>query len=268
MRTLLLVYVMVSSSFVLGQQTTSSAAQTAALRDVLTRVVAAAGGQEAMESIQDLTEAGEITFHWANPIVGPVVIRSVGRNRFRMDADLPIGPRVWVVKNGLGKRKEGSVEFPLAHENAINLENLTFPVAFLSAALAERDTKVSLVGIEDHDGRSVYRVRLDGVLGLVEKREQGALTTKEFLIDALTFDILSVADYPCIVRTPRPQNRSTAPPREVTYGDFRMVSGIRLPFLISTALQSERTLTIRLHEVNFNTNVADADFDVTIERHP
>src|SRR5215469_9832052 len=125
MRVLLLVCLMISPSLLLGQQTIASGEQSALLRDVLTRVVTAAGGHEALESIQDLTESGQISFHWANEVVGPVNIKSIGGNRFRMDAELPIGPRVWIVKNGFGKREEGGAEFPLPHENAINLENLT-----------------------------------------------------------------------------------------------------------------------------------------------
>ena len=86
-RTLALIYVLASFPLGFAQQSASSDHQAVLLRDVLTRVVATAGGQDALASVQDLTESGEITFHWAKDVDGPVVIKSIGSNRFRMDAD-------------------------------------------------------------------------------------------------------------------------------------------------------------------------------------
>jgi hypothetical protein len=257
---------MLSISILVGQPSARAQEQTKLLRDIVSRVVSAAGGQEALASVGDLTESGQITFHWAQDVVGPVVIRSVGRNRFRMEADLPQGKQTWIVKNGVGKRKEGSLEFPLSHENAINLENLTFPISHLAAALSDDHTTLTLIAIEKLENKSVYRLRLDGMLDLVESKEQGALTSKEVIVDALTFDILRIEDYPCIVREPHSQKPSAIPPRRIEYGDFRLVNGVRVPFFISTTLNGERTLTIQIDEANFNTNVPETDFDASIDR--
>src|SRR5260370_17444860 len=61
------------------------------LLDVLARVVNAAGGAQALAAVHDLTESGEITFHWGEGVKGPVAIRTLSGNRFRMEADPPQG---------------------------------------------------------------------------------------------------------------------------------------------------------------------------------
>jgi hypothetical protein len=38
------------------------------------------------------------------------------------------------------------------------------------------------------------------------------------------------------------------------------VNGVRVPFLIDTKLEGQRTFTIRLDEVSFNANLNDGDF--------
>jgi len=132
------------------------------LMDVLTRVVSVGGGSQALASVRDLTESGEITFHWGQGVKGTVTIQALGSNHFRMEADLPDGKHTWVVNDGDGTRKEADRKAePLSSENAVNLLNLAFPISHVAAALRDAETDVSLVGIEQRDGRSVYRLRLN-----------------------------------------------------------------------------------------------------------
>src|SRR5260370_6442826 len=59
------------------------------LLDVLARVVNAAGGAQALAAVHDLTEAGEITFHWGEGVQGPGAIPTLSGNRLLIEADLP-----------------------------------------------------------------------------------------------------------------------------------------------------------------------------------
>ena len=189
---------------------------------------------------------------------GPVVIRSIGGARFRMDADLPQGKSTWLLRDGDGTRKEAGNEHRISAENALNLGNLTFPLAHIAAALTDIATDVSFVGIEKRNGRSVYRLRLKGQLGLTTKRWALSIV-KDLLIDALTFDILGVGDhpYPTYDRGGKP---SDIAPREIDFSDFRVVSGVRVPFSISAKLQGQLTMSILLSEIAFNSNLSDTDF--------
>jgi hypothetical protein len=229
------------------------------LLDVLARVVNAAGGPQALGAVHGLTESGEITFHWTEDVKGPVSIRSLGGNYFDMEADLPQGKRVWVVKDGVGSQKDAdqkAVELPYA--NAINLGNLTFPAAHVATALADASADVSLMGIEKREGRATYRLRLKGRLGLVGKENPAGPFVKDIIVDALSFDILTVEDFPYSHKSK--EKASDTAPREITYADFRVVDGVRVPFSIDTKLEGQRTFSIRLNEAAFNANLTDGDF--------
>src|ERR1700675_832574 len=129
------------------------------LLDVLSRVIAASGGPQVLASVRDVTESGEITFSADEPVRSPVSIRLLGGHHFRMEADGPEGKRTWVVKNGVGSLREADGEVhSISYDNAVNLGNLTFPLSHFATALSDVRTDVSLLGIENREGRSVYRL--------------------------------------------------------------------------------------------------------------
>jgi hypothetical protein len=226
---------------------------------ILARVVGAGGGVEAVAAIRDLTETGEITFYWGDGVKGPVTIHAIGGRRFRMDAELPQGKTTWIVKDGFGSKKEDDKPVPLSNLQAINLGNLTFPIGQAAAALEDSATEVSLVDTEKREGRSVYRLHLKGQLGLVSKSGPRASVAKDLIVDASNFEILGVEDMPFGVGL-RNGQKVHVPPRQIEYGDFRIVDGVRVPFSIHIKLLGQSTLSIRLSEVSPNSGLNDEDF--------
>jgi len=201
-----------------------------------------------------------MTFYWCKNVKGPVTIRALGGNRFRMEADLPLGKSTWIVKDGVGSKKESETVVSISRLNAINLGDLTYPVGHVEAALADSATKISFVGIEKREGRSVYRLQVAGRLGLMGDGIPGSVA-KDLIVDVLTFEILSVEDHP--YRTYKAGGRfSDTAPREIEFGDFRVVNGVRVPFSISTTLQGQRTLSIRVGAVTFNDHVSEEEFQI------
>jgi len=270
-RSLVLVVLVASCVSLQGQEGPNPPRRDPLLLNVLTRVVNVAGGVQALAAVHNLTESGEITFYWAKDVKGPVSIRGLGGNHFRMEADLPQGKRIWLVNDGNGSRKEGDKKaVVLPYANATNLGNLTFPIGHVVAALSDLKTEVSLVGIEEQEGRSIYHLRLKGRLGLVGPKTSAGWFIKDVLVDALTFDILAVKDFPYHHRlrpnapnkqkTSDRQNVSGDAPREIAFADFRMVNGVKVPFSIKTKLEGHSTFSISLKEVTFNTNLNDGDF--------
>ncbi len=230
------------------------------LLDVLARVVNAAGGAQALAAVHGLTESGEITFHWGEGHAGPVRIQAIGGNHFRMEADLPEGRRTWLVNDGNGTRKEADQKpLPLSGENPVSLGNLTFPIAQIAAVLGDARTDISLVGIEKRDGRSIYRLRVKGRLGLCSKPISSLPVVKDLLIDALNFSILSVEDRPFQTYEfgGKPSHK---PSRAVEFSDFRTVTGVLVPFSISMKVMGQPTLSIHLTSVAFNNDLSAADF--------
>lgn len=227
--------------------------------EILTRVIQASGGAQALAAVHDITESGEITFYWGEDVKGPVTIRTLGGNHFRMEADLPQAKSTWVISNGDGLKKDGDKATTISTENAINLGNLTYPVGHVAAALADVSTEVSFVGIVDREGRSVYRLRLKGQLGLVGTPSPLLPVTKDVLVDALSFDIVGVQDRPYRIFNPG-RKLPASPAREIDFSDFRVVKGVRIPFSITTNLQGQKALSIRLSEVDFNKGLGEGDF--------
>lgn len=223
--------------------------------EILKSAANAAGGIQALKAVRGLTETGEIKFFWGKEAKGPVTIKILGGSRFRMEADLPQGKSTWVVRDGVGSKKEQEKNLPLSSDHAINLGNLTYPIANVAAALADTTTKVSFIGIEKHDGRSVYRLRLAGHLGLSGK----AAVEKDLLVDALNFDVVRIEDLP-ISTFASGQKPLRIPTRAVEFGDFRSVSGVRIPFSISTSIKGKQTLDIHLQDATFNAPPSDEDF--------
>src|ERR1700689_676194 len=96
--------------------------------EILRRVVQAAGGLQALAAVHDLTESGKITFHWGEGHTGPVTIRTMGTNHFRMEANLPKGKQTWLVNDGNGTiQKPDQNAIPFSNETTVIGKNLNFP---------------------------------------------------------------------------------------------------------------------------------------------
>jgi hypothetical protein len=248
-----------SSVFLSSQDALKVAGRDPMLLNILTRIVTAAGGAQRLAAVQGLSESGEIEFYWGENIKGPVTIRSLGGTHFRMEADLPQGKKIWVANDGSGSRKEADQKaVALPYAKAINLGNLTFPVAYVVAALSDPAAEVSLVRIENDKDRSIYHLRLKGRLGLIDRGPARGAIVKDLLVDAASFDILTVEDFP-YSRGSTGKGRDAAP-REIDYQDFRLVSGVRVPFSINTKLEGQRTFSIHLREAAFDANLTVGDF--------
>lgn len=164
------------------------------------------------------------------------------------------------------RRSTSIVAFPTLRYHGIKrtlrLENLTFPLALVAAAMRDPKTEVSLLGIEDQDGRSIYRIRTHGQLGLGGLKTGPDLPViKDLLVDALTFNILRVEDRPFQTPTYKKDGKLVdKPSRVIDFGDFRTVNGLLVPFSITTELLGQKTMTIQLSSVSFNSSLGDQDF--------
>jgi hypothetical protein len=257
-----------------GQQVNKVPPRDPLLLEVLSRVVNAAGGPQVFAAVHDLSETGVITFHWTKDVKGSLSIGSLRGNHFRMEAELPEKKQVWLVNDGVGSVREGQKTVNLTYSNSINLENLTFPIEYIEQALADPAVDISLLRIEEREGRSVYHLRLKGRLGLVRKGLPCEPVVKDIRIDALTFEVITVEDFPYSRKPishilPVKSNEKTSddarksldvPPREITYQDFRNVDGMKLPFSIDIRLEGQRTFSIRFDAAEFNTGLNIRDF--------
>ncbi len=255
---LLLAHILSASLAANAQQGSKPPKRAASALEILQRTVDAAGGAKALASVHDFTESGQVTFNYDDGVTGPITIRSLGTSRFRMDVDLSNEKKTWTVSNGRGtKTDENGKPVPLTNEQAVNLVNLTYPIAHVAMGLGDTASDVTFVRIEQRDGHSVYRLRENGRLGLVDSTSKDALVVKEVIIDALTFDIVAIEDWAMSGSIGGAQG---APNRAILFGQFTAVKGIRIPFLVQTKLKGQETMSIRLTSVNFNSGLTDSDF--------
>jgi hypothetical protein len=255
--------ILVSRWTLLGQEEKSSPPK----RDqqsvgILTRVLQNSGGSQALAAVHDITESGEITFYSGKGIKGPVKIQMLDGKHLRLEAALPGGKSVWVIREGVGSQIQGDTIEPISRQRAIALANFTFPVRHVIAALADGRTEISFVQIEKRHNRSLYRLRVKGQLSLLSEINSALLPlTKDLLIDALTFDIVSVEDFPLPLSKRYNRNPFVPAPHKIDFEDFRVINGVRVPFLIVNRTFGQVTLSLRLTDVTLNNNLGDRDFE-------
>jgi hypothetical protein len=226
---------------------------------VLTQVLATAGGQAVLGAIQDITGTGTITYYWAgDEVQGTVTVKGRGVGQFRLDAILSNGTRSWAVNNGTGFEKEpDGTTSQIPYHNTLNFGNLTFPLYFLSAVVQDTSTSITYVGMETKNGSQVHHIRAQKVFGRDADPSGilGKLTRRDFFVDCTTFQVVATLD---MVHPARASTLSY--PREMQFSDYRTINGILVPFSIMEVATGQRTYSIQLTQVTFNSGLQDSDF--------
>ncbi len=255
------------ASFVLSSLLVSVclAAQQAPPRDtqailVLTQCLNAAGGAQALAAIRDFTASGNIIYYWAGQEVqGSVLVRGKGLAGFRVDANLPGGTQTWTVRG-----KKGSLTTFDGHTstlpfyNIVTAGSLTIPATRIANALNDQSIGLSYGGLVSLDGRQAYQVR---VIPPVEPQiaASGALPglgAFDLYIDATSLQLLKLTE---LVRS-QGKLRDTYV-HEISFSDYRAAGNVVAPFGISEKIGGQRTWSIALTSIGFNTGLTDADFN-------
>jgi hypothetical protein len=131
-----------------AQQTSTTVTKDPQAVALLIQSLKAVGGSSLVAAVQDFTGTGNITYNWAGEQVqGPVTVRGMGTDNFRLDATLPDGIRTWAVS--------GSSEVLITPDgnralsgsyNFMNSGSLTLPAVRIAAILSDTTTTISYVG--------------------------------------------------------------------------------------------------------------------------
>ena len=226
---------------------------------VLKQAIAAAGGSNALGSVQDFTASGSITYFWADQQVeGSVMLRGRGTNEFRLDANLPQGTRSWPVSKGEGSLLEATgARSSIPFSNSWNLGSLSAPHLGMLAALSDTSMSVVLVGQTAVANKQVYDVRLQKSFTLTEDLtgELSRWTSKDYLIDSENFMLMATQDV---------ENSNDAPwqsfKHQVLFSDYRAVNGVILPFLIIETINGQQTWKVQITSITLNTGLTDSAF--------
>ncbi len=251
----LLFMICVLSGQLLGQQTVQRDQQ--ALM-ILKQALKAAGGVDLLNSIQDFTGNGTITYFWDDQVNGNVTVRGRGTAQFRIDATLPGGERTVTVNKGVGSVTEtdGTVR-SIPHPSALKLGSMTFPYMPLLLATQDVSMSITYVGLVDHGGQQAQDIRIQKIYSATEdpQGDRSRLTSRDVFLDPNTSLVIGISD----VIDPA-SGDSQGVRHEVLFSDYRTVNGMAIPFSITETVREQALFTMQLTQISFNSGLTDADF--------
>ncbi|WP_263418905.1 DUF4292 domain-containing protein [Terriglobus albidus] len=171
----------------------------------------------------------------------------VGSSRSRLDIQTATGSISTRINSRLGNiQHPDGKSFPLAPEIAAS-----GIVQFELPRLADLQTRSSVLdhGVTVIDGMNLHRVTIEQ-----------PLTPKKNIATDLYFD----PETHLLVKTAnaiRPDGSQSELLRVVTYGDYRAVDGVMVPFLYRQVLDGQKQWTIQFSEVQLNPNLQSNYFE-------
>ncbi len=143
-------------------------------------------------------------------------------------------------------------------ELAVTAQCALFPLPFLAAALQNPDVSLTYIGAESLDGRSADHIRLRNTFA----SQPELASVSKFTVTEIWLD--SVSRLPVKISYYRRRSASDdALAVEITFADFRTVSGYQYPFTIHKSLNGTPWAALSVQSVGFNTGLTDNDFAVS-----
>jgi len=220
--------------------------------EVAARNADARGGIDAWRKVQTMVWTGHVESDHARAPSMPFELDQKRPNKTRLQLDAPgdrsvrvfNGLRGWKLHPGRG-RAEPQPFTPQEVMYAQAGHGLDGPLIDYAA----KGNSVALEGLDELEGRKAYHLSVHLAKG----------ATEDVWVDAETF-----LDVRCDRKSDGPDG---APRRvSVTYGDYRAVAGLRLPFLISTGggVTPDR---MQIERVLLNTPLDDSTFESPAAPH-
>ncbi len=197
---------------------------------------------------------------------GSVTLKAKGTQESRIDLALSSGGRTQIRNQAPGYPKgawsgpEG-ISHPISLHNCLTDAAWFFPPLSSLAALASPDLALAYLGQETRQGISVQHLRF---WRQVSTRSTNAmqlihrLSTVDMYLDsasllpvAITFNLHPDVD------------AGTDVAAEVRFSDYRLVSGIRVPFHVQEFLNGGLVLDILISNVTVNPGLQDTDFGIS-----
>ncbi len=230
---------------------------------VLNQALTAAGGTAAIKAIADYTATGSITYHWNPEAQGSAMVRGLGLDKVRVDANLPRGVHASVISGGqtTTKAEDGRLSqypppYPVPSSDAFPYQPPMFPSSLviphmqLVVVLNSPRFSTSYKGIVQLDGHSVYDIQVQRVVpGQTQPDSMTEYHTIDFFIDTSTLQLVMAQDNV-------PKNII----HQIRYSDYRPANGVLVPFAIREEMGGQKTRDIQLGQISFNGNLQDSDF--------
>lgn len=256
---LTILFLVFTSVHAVGQDQTTGVRDSGA-RTVLSESLAAAGGEPAITKIHDFVASGEVTYYWTRRAVkGDVTVRSRGTHQFRLDANLSDGTHSNIVNGPKSLRKAPNGNLTtLRSKAALRVASVTFPLLQVLIAVQDKSFRVSSAGLVTYGGQLAFDILVEKVFPARQDplaAMRGA-TKAHIYVDAKSFVIRGIRDTVDSMNGGRGEC-----PDEMQFSDYRAVDGILVPLSITEMIGGQRTMTIQLKQITFNTGLTDSDFE-------
>lgn len=246
---------------VLAQQAATTNVQGALL---LQHSFAALIGQGS--SIKDVTLSGTARrITGSEDETGTVVLKALATGEARVDLSFPSSTRSEVRANS-DQGPLGSWSAPDGTSGPIPFHNLLVespwfsPALLLSRVNSSQAVVSKHVGPETRNNLTVEHVSVSrlfpGTTGRVAELMQG-LSQMDFYLDATTLLPVSVS-----FNTHPDTNAKRDIPVEITFSDYRNVSGIQIPYHIQKYVQGSVILDLQVQQVGLNTRLSPTAFSI------
>jgi len=225
---------------------------------LLSQSLSAAGGSSAINSIQDYTGTGSITYNWASePVQVPVMVRGMGASNFRLDASLSNGTRTWAVSGyaAILITPDGN-RTSLGSYNLMTAGSMTVPYIRIAAILGDMTTSISYVGPATFNGGQAIQVHFvpnnpnfAGISSLA------ALGTFDLYIDPTSSLVIGLTE------TGHSDNNFTITyTHEIDFSNYQQSGNIAAPYTITEKIGGQTTWSIVLSSISFNNGLAESIF--------
>lgn len=226
---------------------------------ILTQCLNAGGGMQAISAIQDVTATGTITYSGMDQSPqGSVTIKSLGLNRFRLDASLPDGLHSYVVGKDktFHKNPDGSMS-PMPPLNVVKPASVPFPLFHVLAAVQDSSYFITYGGLVTRNGQQLHDILVQKTFSRNED-PSGRLTDvvkANLYIDPTSLTVLCIED-----RAYRTDGEPGDVSHEIQFGNYQIIDGISAPLAAIEFLGGQKLSTIQLTQISFNSGLAESDF--------
>lgn len=218
---------------------------------ILNQSLSAVGGLTAINSIQDYTGTGSITYYWAaEEIQFPATVRGSGSTGFRLDATLPTGVRTWACSGFAGVliTPDGKRTVPSFYNQMIS-GSMTLPYLRIAAVLSDTSTSITYLGTTSVGGQELIQVHFSPAFGTTSPGHGKLPGLGEFdvFFDPTSFLILKLTE-----TAHADTNYSQTYSHEIDFSNYQKNGNLSLPLTITEKVAGQTTWSLTLSSISFN----------------
>lgn len=226
---------------------------------VLGQSLNTAGGATRLGAIQDFTGTATITYNWAGEAVpGSVTVYGKGLTEFRMDANVSSGTQNFIVNGQAGSLtllNHPKTKLPVY--SVMTAGSLTFPATRLASVLSDSTISVGYLGILTWNGTQVYRVHVAPPLdpALSVGANLSGLGEYDLYVDPGTYQLVGFAE-----KVWWGNDLKQSYLHEIAFSNYTPTNGLSVPFAITEKFGGQKTWSISLSSLTFNSGLSDTLF--------